>query len=207
LRGPSRAASIGGTSLEPRNDDRLPRAPDRIDLGSGASLRLLTPEDAERVFDVVDRERERLRPWLSWVDETRGPADTRRFIEETIATRGREHAYGIWAADGLAGTIGLHTDPVHRSAMVGYWIDARHEGHGLVTKASRALTDVAFRDLSMHRVWLTADPRNLRSCAVAERLGFRLEGIRREDTLVDGVFRDTAIYAVLEHEWRGTGGP
>jgi ribosomal-protein-serine acetyltransferase len=63
------------------------------------------------------------------------------------------------------------------------------------------LTNVAFRDLGMHRVWLTADPTNRRSCAVAERLGFRLEGVRREDTLTDGRFHDTAIYAILEDEW------
>ena len=57
----------------------------------------------------------------------------------------------------------------------------------------------------MHRVWLTADPENTRSCAVAERLGFRLEGIRREDTYLDGKFRDTALYGVLEAEWPANG--
>ena len=53
----------------------------------------------------------------------------------------------------------------------------------------------------MHRVWLSADPRNTRSCAVAERLGFRLEGVHRGDTLRYDAFRDTAIFAVLADEW------
>jgi ribosomal-protein-serine acetyltransferase len=176
------------------------RAPERVDLDGGAYLRLFTPADAPLVFETIDRNRERLRPWLDWVDRTVGPADTRSFIETTIATDG-EYTYGIWAVDGFAGGIGLHTDPVHRSAMIGYWIDEEHEGYGLVTKAARALADVAFRLLLMHRVWLTADPTNRRSCAVAERLGFRREGVRREDTLTDGRFRDTAIYAILENEW------
>jgi ribosomal-protein-serine acetyltransferase len=179
-----------------------PRPPTRIDLGGGANLRLLVPEDALVVFETADRNRERLRPWLQWVDTTLGPADTRKFIETTIATHGREYAYGIWVDDTFAGAIGLHTDPKHRSAMIGYWIDGEHEGRGLITMASRALTDIAFRDLLMHRVWLAADPMNTRSCAVAERLGFLLEGVRREDTYTDGRFRDTAIYAILEDEWR-----
>ena len=178
-----------------------PRSPERIDLGEGASIRLLVPEDALVVFETVERNRERLRPWLGWVDRTLGPGDTLAFIDLTIATLGREFAYGIYVGDSFVGAIGLHTDPEHRSAMIGYWIDEEHEGRGLVTKASRALTEVAFRDLAMHRVWLTADPKNTRSCAVAERLGFRLEGIRREDTYTDGRFRDTALYAVLEDEW------
>jgi ribosomal-protein-serine acetyltransferase len=178
-----------------------PRPPDRLDLDAGAFLRQLVPGDAELVFATVDRERHRLRPWLPWVDTAGTADDTRAFIEGTIATDGREVAYGIWDADGFAGAIGLHTDPENRSAMIGYWIDEPHEGRGLVTTAARVLTDVAFRHLGMHRVWLSADPTNTRSCAVAERLGFRREGVRREDTLVDGRFRDTAIYAVLEHEW------
>jgi RimJ/RimL family protein N-acetyltransferase len=183
-----------------------PRAPERIDLRDGAFVRQLEPDDADVVYATIDRERERLRPWLPWVDTSHAAADTRAFIEAVVATDGRDHAFGIWAADGFAGVIGLHTDPQHRSAMIGYWIAAAHEGRGLVTSAARALADVAFRTLSMHRVWITADPRNRRSCAVAERLGFRLEGIRREDTLSDGRFRDTAIYAILEHEWPPAGG-
>ena len=187
-------------------DDRVtetPRSPAHIDLGEGASIRLLVPEDALVVFETVDRNRERLRPWLGWVDRTLGPTDTRAFIDLTIETHGREFAYGIYVDSSFVGAIGLHTDPEHRSAMIGYWIDDEHEGRGLVTKASRALVDVAFRDLAMHRVWLTADPMNIRSCAVAERLGLRLEGIRREDTYTDGRFHDTALYAILEDEWPG----
>jgi ribosomal-protein-serine acetyltransferase len=190
-------------------DDRItgtPRPPERIDLGEGASVRLLVPEDGLVVFEAADRNRERLRPWLGWVDRTLGPADTCAFIEATIATQGREFAYGIYVDNSFVGAIGLHPDPENRSAMIGYWIDEEHEGQGLVTKASRALTDVAFRDLSMHRVWLTADPMNTRSCAVAERLGLRLKGIRREDTYTDGRFHDTAIYAILEQEWRARDG-
>jgi ribosomal-protein-serine acetyltransferase len=189
-------------------DDRIterPRPPERIDLGEGAAIRLLVPRDALVVFETVDRNRGRLRPWLGWVDRTLGPEDTRAFIDLTISTQGREFAYGIYVDDSFVGAIGLHTDLEHRSAMIGYWIDEEHEGRGLVTKASRALMDVAFRDLALHRVWLTADPMNSRSCAVAERLGLRLEGIRREDTYTDGLFRDTALYAVLEDEWPADG--
>ena len=185
-------------------DDRsggTPKPPERIDLGGDASIRLLVPEDALVVFETADRNRGRLRPWLGWVDRTLGPEDTRAFIDLAIATQGREFAYGIYVDGSFVGAIGLHTDPEHRSAMIGYWVDEEYEGRGLVTRASRALTEVAFRDLSMHRVWLSADPMNTRSCAVADRLGFRLEGIHREDTHADGRFRDTAIYAVLEHEW------
>jgi ribosomal-protein-serine acetyltransferase len=191
-----------GAMEEPRHE--LPLPPERIDLDEGAFLRLYVPGDAELIFKTVDRQRERLRHWLPWVDTTKSPADTRAFIEATIATEGREFAYGIFAADGLAGGIGLHADRENRSAMIGYWIDGEHEGQGLITRSSRALTDIAFRDLGMHRVWLSADAKNTRSRAVAERLGFHLEGIHRGDSLRGDRFRDTVIYAILEDEWRTT---
>ena len=184
---------------EPRSETPWP--PDRIDLGDGAFVRLYVPGDAQMIFEAVDRQRDRLRPWLPWVDATNGPSDTQAFIEATIGTQGREFAYGIFAADGFAGGIGLHTDRENRSAMIGYWIDGEHEGQGLVTRASRAMTDIAFRDLGMHRVWLTADQENRRSCAVAERLGFRLEGVHRGESLRNGRFRNSVIYAILEDEW------
>ena len=110
-----------------------------------------------------------------------------------VATGGRELAYGIWTPEGFAGAIGLHTNSDNRSAMIGYWIDEAHEGEGIVTRAARRIAELAFRDFSMHRVWLSADANNTRSCAVAERLGFRREGVHREDVIVDGAFRDTVI--------------
>jgi ribosomal-protein-serine acetyltransferase len=183
----------------------LPSPPDRIELGDGAYLRLYIPDDAGMVFEAVDRDRERLRAWLPWVDATIGPADTRAFIEASIGTEGREFAYGIFSADRLAGGIGLHADRENRSAMIGYWIAAEHEGQGLITRSSRALTDIAFRDLGMHRVWLSADAKNTRSRAVAERLGFQLEGVHRGDSLRGDRFRDTAIYAIVEDEWPSSG--
>ena len=42
--------------------------------------------------------------------------------------------------------------------------------------------------------------------AVADRLGFR-EGVHREDVIVNGRFRDTVIYAILEDDWRSSERP
>ena len=140
-----------------------------------------------------------------WVDRTRGPGDTRAFIDLTIATQGREFAYGIYVDDAFVGAIGLHTDPEHRSAMIGYWIDEEHEGRGLVTKASRALTEVAFRDLAMHRVWLTADPRTPGAVPSPSGSGSAWKGSVERTPTCDGRFRDTALYAVLEDEWPADG--
>jgi ribosomal-protein-serine acetyltransferase len=45
-------------------------------------------------------------------------------------------------------------------------------------------------------------PENRRSRAIPERLGFKQEGILREEMFIDGRYLDSVVYAMLEDEWR-----
>jgi ribosomal-protein-serine acetyltransferase len=174
-----------------------------LDLGDGIEVRFLEPDDAEAVFAVVDANRDRLRPWMSWVDPTLGPADTRAFIERVRAT-GIEDGLGIYVDGAYAGGIGLRADEVNGDAEIGYWIGAAHEGKGLVTRACRALIDRAFGDLGLHRVTIRAAPDNTRSRAIPERLGFREEGVLREAGKSALGHHDLVVYGLLDREWSGS---
>jgi ribosomal-protein-serine acetyltransferase len=60
-----------------------------------------------------------------------------------------------------------------------------------------------FEDLGVNRVGLQAEVSNQRSRALAERLGFTLEGIRRQGWVnSDGEPVDMAAYSLLASEWR-----
>ena len=83
-----------------------------LDLGDGIEVRFLEPSDAEDVFAVIDANRDRLRPWMPWVDPTLGPADTRAFIDRVRAT-GSEDGLGIYVDGSYAGGIGLRPDEVN----------------------------------------------------------------------------------------------
>jgi ribosomal-protein-serine acetyltransferase len=43
---------------------------------------------------------------------------------------------------------------------------------------------------------------NRKSCAIPERLGFRLEGLLREAHFVNGRYDDLNVYAMLASEWQ-----
>ena len=61
----------------------------------------------------------------------------------------------------------------------------------------------AFDGLGHRRVEWKCDALNARSRAAAERLGFTFEGVFRQHMIIKGRNRDTAWYAMLDHEWPG----
>jgi ribosomal-protein-serine acetyltransferase len=83
----------------------------------------------------------------------------------------------------IVGAVGFHgIDWDNRSSSIGYWLDAGHQGRGIMTSAVRALVDHALRGWELNRVEIRAAPDNRRSRAIPERLGIppgrRAEGGR-----------------------------
>lgn len=178
--------------------------PSRIPLGGALELRALEPEQAEVIFAVVAANRDHLGRWLPWVSSTREPADTRAFLHQVAGNRarGQTAAYGIWAQEELAGLIGLHDiDSSNGSAQIGYWIAARFEGQGMITRAVRALLELAFGPLGLERIEIRCAAGNLRSQAIPMRLGFTFEGTLRRAQWLNGARVDLRIYGLLREEW------
>lgn len=59
----------------------------------------------------------------------------------------------------------------------------------------------AFADLGMRRLEWKCDALNAPSRRAAERFGFTFEGIFRQHMIIKGRNRDTAWYAMLDHQW------
>ena len=58
-----------------------------------------------------------------------------------------------------------------RQAEIGITLAPGHQGRGLAMEALFAVMDYLFGDLGMHRVFASADPRNMRSIALLSRVG------------------------------------
>ena len=86
------------------------------------------------------------------------------------------------------------------SAHVGYWIDRRVAGRGIMPTAVALGTDHCFRRIGLHRVEVNIRPENTASLRVVEKLGFRDEGIRRAFLHIDGAWRDHRTFALTAEE-------
>jgi RimJ/RimL family protein N-acetyltransferase len=101
------------------------------------------------------------------------------------------------------GTARLHAlDERARSARYAVGIlDATLLGNGLGTEATRLVLRYAFEDLALHRVDLRVIVYNERAIACYRKCGFTEEGRTRDSAVVDGVFYDDILMAVLAPEW------
>lgn len=181
--------------------------PEPIVVSDRLRLRPWAPEDAAPMFALVEDNRAFLARWLPWVGAIEAPDDELAFIRVAHAAYldGVELHLAIELDGAVVGSCGYPIiSPANRRAEIGYWLAERHNGNGYVTSACRALLDHGFGALGLHRIEIRAVPENRPSCAVAERLGFRLEGIEREAHFLNGEFRDLACYAMLAGEWPPT---
>jgi ribosomal-protein-serine acetyltransferase len=173
-----------------------------------AVLKQLELSDAPEMFRLTEENRSYLREWLPWVDAVRRVEDTESFILMTMDQHERQQGihYGIWYNGRLAGTLGVHSiDWNNRRTEIGYWLAARYQGKGLMTEAVAAYIDrLIFGAWNLQRVSINAATGNVKSRAIPERLGFRLEGILRCNEFLYNRYVDHAVYGLLASEWRRT---
>jgi RimJ/RimL family protein N-acetyltransferase len=82
-------------------------------------------------------------------------------------------------------------------------VAAADRGRGVCTRALRALSRWALSDLQLQRLELVTDPENVASQRVAEKAGFRREGVLRAHLRhPDGRIRDSVIFSLLPGELR-----
>lgn len=165
-------------------------------------IRMPKPGDGKAVYESKEASINELLPWMPWAHVEDREEDAEIRIREAYVkflTREDLRLLVFHKDTGeLIANSGLHRiDWDVRKFEIGYWIDSRHSGKGYMTEAVQAIADFAFTELHANRVEIRCDVKNVKSRAVAERIGFELEGILRKDSLdVYGKeLRDTCVYA------------
>jgi ribosomal protein S18 acetylase RimI-like enzyme len=90
----------------------------------------------------------------------------------------------------------------HRFAHLGIFMLAAYQGKGYGTEALVWCLDFAFKQANLHRVMLEVAEINPRARRLYERIGFVVEGVKREHLWFDGRYWDQTIMGILDREWR-----
>lgn len=197
-----------------RYSGRHPGWPDsvgplRVAAGEVA-LRPIRLRDAAVWSRLRLRDAEHLQPWEpnapgTWTERhalVNWPAHCMAL--RSMARQGQALPFAITLDGEFCGqfTVGNILRGALLSAWVGYWVAAHAVGGGVATAATALGVDHCFGPVGLHRVEATVRPENLASRRVLAKLGFREEGLYERYLLVDGVWRDHLVYAIVQEDVR-----
>lgn len=104
----------------------------------------------------------------------------------------------------MVGTISfsqLSRFPIH-TCNVGYSLSEIAVGKGIMTRALKLACDYMFEVQNLHRIQAAYMPRNHRSEAVLKRAGFEKEGYARQYLLINGIWEDHVLNALINPDWQ-----
>ncbi len=108
-----------------------------------------------------------------------------------------ETVFAIANATETIGSIGMlpQSDVARLSAEVGYWLGQSFWGRGIATESLKFLTEYAFAELGLVRLYATVLEWNPASARVLEKAGYEYEGLMRKSAIKDGQIVDQWLYA------------
>jgi ribosomal-protein-serine acetyltransferase len=164
-------------------------------------LRAPKPGDGPALNEAIRESVDSLKPWFPFVNPVPTVEDSEEFVRLSCAKFILREDLMLLLFDKrsgrLVGSSGLHRmDWAARRFEIGYWLRDSAVGRGYATEAVNGITAFAATYLAANRIEIRCDVRNHRSRRVAERCGFHLETVIRNDRLdMSGNFSDTCLYA------------
>lgn len=181
-----------------------------VRLSSGqrpvVTLRPLSRRDAAAWRQARQRNAAWLTPWEATLPPgemsrpSTFPALVRRLRRQ--ARRGTTYPFAVEVDHEFAGQLTVN-NIVRGSAQfasVGYWLDRRYAGRGVIPRAVAMVVDHCFRRAGLHRIEVAIRPENTNSLRVVEKLGMRQYGYAPSYLHIDGAWRDHRLYAVTAEE-------
>ncbi len=167
-------------------------------------LRSVTIDDASNIFILIDKNRNILRQWLTFIDDSINVDFTTEYIGRTsLYNPNGDIVYVIEYNHNIVGLIGFEAiNNYRKKAELGYWLCPEYQGMGIMKMASSLALKFGFEKYSFNRIEIKCACNNIRSIKIAEYLGFTYEGTERDGELLsDGEFTNVCVYSMLKREY------
>ena len=166
------------------------------------SLKKLSVDLAQIMFEYVAEDRDRLGRFLPWPQMILTVNDEIDFVKRCNDSWEKQEgaSYGIFrnSDNEYMGNINAFSfNWTYESSEIGYWILGKFEGHGYMTEAVTSLEKTLF-DMGFNRVVIRFDPQNKRSGSIPNRLGYHDEGTLRQALKVNDTFRDLKVFSKIK---------
>lgn len=166
--------------------------------GERVVLRPWREEDAPAVHEACQDAA--IQRWIPVIPRPYTLEDAERFVRGEVSHG--PYQFALTEGGRVIGSIGMRVSEM-RTGHVGYWCAREARGRGITTDALRALCRYGLEELALGRLELITDPDNAGSQRVAEKVGFRREGVLRSHLVhPDGRRRDSVMFSLLPGELR-----
>ncbi len=137
--------------------------------------------------------------WLNMRDEFPHPygiSEAEVFVANANCRADAVHL-AVATEQEAVGSISLliHDDIRRYSGVLSYWISRKYWGQGLATNAITNLSNYAFHQLGLVRVYAKVFSTNIGSIRALEKSGFEREGYFHKGVYKQGRFIDQVLYA------------
>ena len=167
-------------------------------------LRFLQPPEASLMVRFRNDNRHHLEPW----EPKRTPEFyTESFWQIQLSSAIRDYRQGhsvclVIFDKPQTEVIGVcnYTNIIRgtfQSCHLGYALNEKHQGDGLMEEALRHSIDYIFQTRNLHRIMANYLPRNERSGRLLNRIGFEIEGQAKQFLLINGKWEDHVLTSLI----------
>lgn len=106
----------------------------------------------------------------------------------------------------MIGTCGFTRFHMHHDCgEVGYVINPAYRGRGIACEAVQTVMRFGFSNLGLHRIEAKYMDGNEASRRVMEKVGMTFEGMRRDEMLIKGSYRNIGVCSILREDAQKNG--
>ena len=168
------------------------------------ALELVSPFNAEVLFDLIEKNRTYLSEYLTWVDETKS--------SETIIENTKNTLKSFSEKTGIGYVINLKNEIVGRISLwlnnknaniyeIGYWIIEEKSNQGIMTLCVNEIMKIGIEYFDIEKFEIDCIVENIGSNKIAKKLGYKLEGTKRSAIKVNNRTYDMNQYGILKNEY------
>lgn len=176
-----------------------------ITITDSIYLRVISKSDIDELKKLIEENRDNLRLYFNWVENILQKNAFNEFVE--LAIRNTRDMKGItWVIiheEKIIGSISLY-DWIHdvNKISIGFWLDKNFRKKGIISTCLDAVLRFVFEDMNVLKVEMYFSPKNKISYSIAEKFGFRMEGLLRNNFYINGNREDQYIAGLLHTEWK-----
>lgn len=146
-----------------------------------------------------------LKEWMSdnsiYTYWGKGPSKSEKnpelfFTKEEKETKSFHLGIALKDTNKVIGDVWVYLIENNRMASVAIRLSSGYQNKGLGTEALLAITKFCFEKTELKRLWTSVDIRNISSCKMLEKCGYKKEGLIRQGKMVN-TWCDYYIYGIL----------